>query len=76
MEGVVGQLPAVEQLVVGAGVHDVSYTNVDFQHATWMGASGPYGFVDVQVSFRWHVLGLNFHYYITLCGSGGTRIGQ
>jgi hypothetical protein len=51
---VVGELPAVAQLVVGTKVEGVSYNNIHFQHSTWMGASGPYGFVDVQAGFTLH----------------------
>ena len=50
----VGTLPVVDQLVVGDGVHGLVFQNIAFQHATWMGASGPYGFVDVQGGWTLH----------------------
>ena len=51
---VVGELPTVENLVVANDVDGVSYHNVEFQHSTWMGASGPYGFVDIQGGYTLH----------------------
>ena len=54
MASTVGELPTMEQLVVGTKVEGVSYQNIQFQHSTWMGASGPYGFVDVQAGFTLH----------------------
>ena len=50
----VGQLPVTEQLVQGAGAHDLLFENLAFQHSTWMGASGAYGFVDVQGGWTLH----------------------
>jgi hypothetical protein len=53
--GTAGQLPMVEQLVQGAGAHDLSFENLAFQHATWMAPSADgYGFVDVQGGYTLH----------------------
>ena len=41
----VGELPIVEALVNASGVAGVTYTDLVFQHATWMRPSTPIGFV-------------------------------
>lgn len=51
MASVVGELPAVEQLVVGTNVTSLSHHNLEFAYSTWLGPSGKYGFVDVQAGF-------------------------
>ena len=65
MASVVGELPTVEHLVVGSNVEGVNYHSVEFQHSTWMGASEPFGFVDVQAGYTLHCKEGD------PCGSGG-----
>jgi hypothetical protein len=41
-------LPMVEQLIAATGVSTVKYTNIIFEHATWLRPSTKWGFVDIQ----------------------------
>ena len=43
--------PRVPAMIVRTGARGLSFTNVVFEHATWMGPSTPIGFVDVQAGF-------------------------
>ena len=38
-------------MIVRTGVRGLSFTNVVFEHVTWLGPSTPIGFVDVQAGF-------------------------
>jgi hypothetical protein len=46
-----GVLPAVEALVVADQVTGQTYTNIVFEHATWMQPSTSAGFVEVQSGY-------------------------
>ena len=43
--------PRLERLVRGQGVHDVDFRGLGFEHATWLGPSGPQGFAEAQANF-------------------------
>lgn len=44
--------PMVDQLLIGAGVSNLLFGNLVFTYATWSGASGPDGFVELQANVR------------------------
>ena len=46
-----GVLPAVEALIVADQVEGQAYTNIVFEHATWMQPSTTAGFVEVQSGY-------------------------
>lgn len=46
-----GVLPAVEALIVADQVTGQTYTNIVFEHATWMQPSTSAGFVEVQSGY-------------------------
>jgi F5/8 type C domain len=45
------EVPVLESLVTGDGVHDVAFEGIGFAHATWLGPSGPDGYASLQASF-------------------------
>lgn len=45
------EVPILEALVTGAGVHDVAFEGIGFAHATWLGPSGVDGYASLQASF-------------------------
>jgi hypothetical protein len=47
----VGVLPTTEALIEAKGVHGIKYSNIVFEHTTWMRPSSPLGFVDVQSGY-------------------------
>ena len=47
-ESTVGVLPTTEVLVDAEGAHNLSHSNLVYEHATWMRPSTTLGFVDVQ----------------------------
>ena len=49
MKTTVGVLPAVETLVIADGAVGLNFSNIVFEHSTWMRPSTPLGFVDVSV---------------------------
>lgn len=51
------ELPVLEALVTGEGtstqpIHDISFQGIQFSYATWLEASGPEGFSEIQANFR------------------------
>jgi hypothetical protein len=46
------EAPALETLVSGDAVHDVTFSGVRFEYATWLGPSSPTGFSEIQAGYQ------------------------